>query len=405
MGQRPADLDPSLSSAAYFGAQLRQLRTQRGLSLSKLGQLVHTGGDLLGKIEKAQRRATPELIEALDAELGADGSLILAAPATRLSKGTSPPLDFLKLMPGGRVAMDPAIAGLREMLRGLRQVDHALGSGPALAIVRAQLHVADAILLAASNEAERRSALAVVAELHQLAGWMHFDRGELAPAESALTRARSMAEEAGQADLAAYVLGPSHGFMTANHGHLPVGRELCAQALAQAQRSGNRRLTAFVVTIAARIEAKLGEEKACRMMLDLAAAELELARSGASSSPDPDWLSVFDEAALAGHAGSCLLDLGSHGAAITALTQQDETASDLFVRNRVIWQLDRSDAHLAQGEVAPACDDLYAAWQAAAGTTSARLTHRLAISLNNLTPWQSTAEVKELRARVLAGAG
>ncbi|GAB3259881.1 helix-turn-helix domain-containing protein [Kineosporia babensis] len=404
MGQRPADLDPSVSSAAYFGAQLRQLRTQQRLSLAQLGRMVHTGGDMLGKIEKAQRRATPELVEALDAALGANGSLSRAAPATGLSGDSLFPGDFPFAMPRGRAAVAPAIEGLRDMLRGLRQVDHALGSGPALAIVRAQLQVADAILDSAAIPSERRSALAVVAEIHQLAGWMHFDRGELAPAETSFTRARALAQEADQDALTAYVLGPSHAFMTASHGHLPLAREQGAQALAHARRSGNHRLTAFVITIAARIEAKLGEEQSCRTMLDLAATELQLALSGASSSPDPDWLSVFDEAALAGHAGSCLLDLRSPAAAITSLTRQDETANDLFVRNRVIWQLDRSDAHLAQTELDAACDDLFNAWRAATGTSSIRLKHRLANSLNNLTPWRDTRQVKHLQARIAAHA-
>ncbi|GLY19992.1 hypothetical protein Kisp01_70060 [Kineosporia sp. NBRC 101677] len=312
-------------------------------------------------------------------------------------------MEFPSVLGKGAAVVDPAIDGLREMLRGLRQVDHALGSGPALAIVKAQLLAAETILNTARSSMARRSALAVVAEIHQLAGWMHFDRGEVAEAETAFSRARTLSEESGDPALAAYILGPSHGFMTASVGHLSVAREQCRIGVAAARRSGNHRLTGFVLAIAARVEAKAGERRACLSMLDAAATELDLASAGASSSPDPDWLSVFDDAALAGHRGSCLLDLQSPHAAIISLTTQDETADGLFVRNRVIWQLDRCDAYLKLGDLEPACEDLWGAWEASTGTTSIRLTHRLATSLNKLVPWQNTREVKNLRARVLDG--
>lgn len=87
-------------------------------------------------------------------------------------------------------------------------------------------------------------------------------------------------------------------------------------------------------------------------MLDEAGEEL-LRHEG--TSPDPPWLMVFDEAALRGHRGSCFLDLGSPEQAIDPLTEQDAAAPGLFVRNRVIWLLDRADAYLGLNEVEEAC--------------------------------------------------
>lgn len=63
MGQKPRALDPSASAQAFLGARLRYWRERRGLSQDELGRLVHVSGDLLGKVERAQRRATAALID------------------------------------------------------------------------------------------------------------------------------------------------------------------------------------------------------------------------------------------------------------------------------------------------------------------------------------------------------
>ncbi|WP_280339732.1 helix-turn-helix domain-containing protein [Nocardia neocaledoniensis] len=79
MGQTSKRLDPSTSSAARFGAELRRFRTELGLSLAELGRSVHASGDLLGKIEKAERRPTVDLVDRLDESLGARGDLVQLA--------------------------------------------------------------------------------------------------------------------------------------------------------------------------------------------------------------------------------------------------------------------------------------------------------------------------------------
>ncbi|MGI5180173.1 helix-turn-helix domain-containing protein [Dactylosporangium sp. CA-152071] len=55
---------------------MRAWRLLRGYSLARLGSAVHVSGDLLGKIEKAQRRPTPDLIERCDHALSAAGTLV-----------------------------------------------------------------------------------------------------------------------------------------------------------------------------------------------------------------------------------------------------------------------------------------------------------------------------------------
>src|SRR5437773_844378 len=79
MGQVPRALDPDASPWAGFGAALRALRMRRGLSQVQLGREVHVSGDLIGKIEKAERRPQPDVVARLEVALGACGRLSAAA--------------------------------------------------------------------------------------------------------------------------------------------------------------------------------------------------------------------------------------------------------------------------------------------------------------------------------------
>lgn len=75
LAQPPSQLQPFESPLHYLGAEMRAWRTLRGYSLARLGSIVHVSGDLLGKIEKAQRRPTVDLIERCDQALNASGTL------------------------------------------------------------------------------------------------------------------------------------------------------------------------------------------------------------------------------------------------------------------------------------------------------------------------------------------
>jgi hypothetical protein len=158
-------------------------------------------------------------------------------------------------------------------------------------------------------------------------------------------------------------------------------------------------LTAFVLAVSARIEARLRESRRCLEMLD--EAERELAgHDGAEA--DPAWLSVFDESALAGHRGSCLLDLNLPRHAVDRLREEEAAAPDMFVRNRAIWLLDRADAHLALNDAEEACAEIQQAWNVAAGTMSRRIHQRLVATASALVRRDPSPRVNHLRENLRA---
>ncbi|MBI1758787.1 MAG: helix-turn-helix transcriptional regulator [Actinobacteria bacterium] len=395
-------MDPDSSPLALFGARLRGWRLRRGWSQAQLGRLVHVSGDLIAKVEKAERRPLPDLVERLEEALRAEGELRHLAGALHADdrdRVSGVPLEMvISGEPAGEAVGEAgrqAVAGVREVLGGLRRLDHSLGSGAVLGSVLAQVRVVES-LLPGVRGALRVDVLRLLAELHQLVGWMRFDQGELRAADVSLESARGFAEASGDPALVAFILGASHGFTAIYTGRAALGLRRCGIAVEWARRSGNRRLTAFTLTIGARAWAKLGEPVECQRMLE--EADAVLSRHDPDG-PDPAWLAVFDGAALQGHRGSCLLDLGRPGDAIDPLSEQDARAPGVFVRNRAIWLLDRAAAHVELEQVEAACTDVRAAWDAAAGTSSLRIMRRLRAGVANLGRWGQEPQVVELTHR------
>lgn len=342
-------LDPRASPAALFGAELRAARQRRALSLAAVGRLVHVSGDLIGKIEKADRRPQPDLVLRLDRALEADGTI------ERLGRGLVDDDLAGDLEPsdhGPVLAPDDASARLRQVVDSVRHGDHAMDDRTDPTMLLNHARAAEQVLPRVGRDM-RALLHAGIAEANQIAGWMSFDHGHPRRAERLLGTARGWVERAADPGLAAFVLGPNLSFVATYGGNPALGVERAYGAIGWARRSGNHRLTGFTMAIAARAHARLRETDLCLDMLDQAGAELDR--------HDPDahhWLSVFDRAALDGHRGSCLLDLGQPARALTPLDEQERASPHHFVRNRAIWRLDRVDALLSLGETDTACTDL-----------------------------------------------
>jgi transcriptional regulator with XRE-family HTH domain len=75
MAQASRPLTPHASGWHFLGAELRCWRKRRGLSLVQLGHVVHVSPDLLAKVEKADRTASPDLMHRCDDALDTGGAL------------------------------------------------------------------------------------------------------------------------------------------------------------------------------------------------------------------------------------------------------------------------------------------------------------------------------------------
>jgi transcriptional regulator with XRE-family HTH domain len=69
------EIDGTASPLAFFGAELRRLRMETGLSQEQLGQRIGYSGTMVGKIETGERAPSEDLAEGCDEALGTKGLL------------------------------------------------------------------------------------------------------------------------------------------------------------------------------------------------------------------------------------------------------------------------------------------------------------------------------------------
>jgi transcriptional regulator with XRE-family HTH domain len=75
MGQQPSPLSPHESPRHFLGAELRGWRVLRQLSTTELAGRVFVSRELVQKVERAERRASQDLIRAVDEVLDTGGAL------------------------------------------------------------------------------------------------------------------------------------------------------------------------------------------------------------------------------------------------------------------------------------------------------------------------------------------
>ncbi len=370
---------------------LRALRESRGFSQEDLAERVGVDVGTYGRWERgAVASIRTRNLAALADALGLSLRQIREAAGHDAAK----PVDLERPGTGrANAALDP-IGSLRSIVDGYRGLDHSMGPDGMLDVVQSKLVVARRLEGLTQGVSDRRRLLGLVAEVHQLVGWMQFDMLELDAARRSFDAARTVAAEADSPELLAYVLGPSAAFAEADLGRPVDGLDLAYAAIGHAHRTGNQRLIAFVHAIAARVHAKLGDERLALESIEKSAQAMVL-HDGWEA--DPVWLHVFDETALAGHSGSVELDLGRAEPAVALLGRQEDTSKDVFVRNRAIWSLDRARAYRDLGELEQAGIEVMRALDLVTSTTSRRTESKLIRLATSISDGRGGSVANDLR--------
>lgn len=76
MGQKPRELTPHAGPYHYLGAEMRTWRTQRRLSLAKLGRKITFNPSYMARVERGEQAPSADLVTAYDHALSAGGSLV-----------------------------------------------------------------------------------------------------------------------------------------------------------------------------------------------------------------------------------------------------------------------------------------------------------------------------------------
>ncbi|MFF3321956.1 Scr1 family TA system antitoxin-like transcriptional regulator [Streptomyces sp. NPDC002889] len=132
------DLDPYTSPRSFYGAELRRLREEAGLSQEQLGERVFCSGAYIGLFEAATRRPQAEMSKLLDGVLGSGEHFQRLCRLAQGSKHASYFADAVELEQQARTISEYA----PMLVPGLLQTE-----AYARAITRATLPLADADVL------------------------------------------------------------------------------------------------------------------------------------------------------------------------------------------------------------------------------------------------------------------
>jgi len=340
----------------------------------------------------------PQMVSALGSWAQSDRDQIFlswlakaAAVASQSHDGPMPHADDQYATPGPVLDQADAatVSDLRSVLTAARRLDDRVGPEAVLDVVTGQARFVATMLQSRTSP----ELVSVFIELQQLYGWLLFDAGNSTQARAVLSAARDTAYEADDAALMAYLMGPNLGFVEIYDGQPQRGLEHASAGIGWARRTHNHRLVGFALTIAARAHARLGDETSTRELLKQAVAALNRHNPSAD---DPVWLEVFDHAALLGHSGSCMLDIGAPHDAVALFAEYASRSDDRFVRSRTLFLLDSACAHRDLGEAERACADVTEALRLAQATTSQRVKKRLAAVIASLEQRFDTQRVRDL---------
>lgn len=115
-GRPPKPLDPDASRAARLGAELRTRREAQNLTLQALSDRIHYSPQHISQVEHGRAMVTEAFVQACDAGVGTDGTLMRCCPTSYWNTPRSVPREVPHVAAPTRTAtrktrwIQPAVA-------------------------------------------------------------------------------------------------------------------------------------------------------------------------------------------------------------------------------------------------------------------------------------------------------
>ncbi|MPZ66701.1 MAG: helix-turn-helix domain-containing protein [Pseudonocardiaceae bacterium] len=274
------------------------------------------------------------------------------------------------LAPGDRssgVALG-VIGRFESRLADLRRLDDAMGGTQLRHLAVAEFRALTR-LAADATESTCHRLFAATAEAARICGWLHFDVGEHAEAQSHYIAALRASSTANDPLTGANVLA-CMSLQATSTGHHREAVTLIDSARDQLGRNATPRLSALLASRQARAHARAGDATACGRALNAAESHLEAATSATT---EPDWIYFFDEAELAAQTGACWVELNQPDRARPFIDNALHTIDASYVRDRALYRARSAEAYLQDRELHLACEELSTAVDLARQTGSVRV--------------------------------
>lgn len=409
-----------------FGANLRRMRAESGISLAQLAEKVTYSKSYLSKIENDLKPPTADIAKRCDSVFGTGGVLSAMVrtsdgpaaeddqdrelwvmvsdgegeqgfhrlPRRQVLAGVGMALGFA-LTGGTRAIVDePTLAALRETFDQYRRLGTI--SSPTMVLGPVVAHVNTLRMLASAEQPEpvRRQLLLLASRAAEYAGWMSQEAGDEAAALWWTRRAVDYAAEGGDRHLASYALVREAELAMYRQDPLTT-IELATRA--QADPAAGPRILGLAARCEAQGHALVGDPDGYQQALDRATLLLSEAQP-APAAPVIGSSSVTDEVALT--RGWSLYDLGRPAEAAELLDRQIEGIAPGARRARARFGARRVLAHARNDEIDHACELTRAVLADAAPVDSATVRVDLRELSRVLGKWHNHPAARELRAEL-----
>ena len=415
-----------------FGDELRRRRTEAGISLSKLADLVHYSVGYLSKLESGAKPASAEVARVCDAALGADGTLItlVVRPSEQGREVPATPLGGREVwvmgMDGGGGWFTPmgrrealALGGVTLMGLGgggpalkvaaheeaaadafvaafaqLRTLGRMFGPATVLPVVIAQAHALRPIIQAAGHE-RRESWLYLAARHAEYAGWLSQEIGNPQAAISWTNEAVSLASRTSDTDMAAHAL-VRRALIALYRNDAKSTIRLAQEA--QQDAAASTRIRGLAALREAQGHALAGDSQACDRALDRGSVLLE---TSTPSHPDLTLGPSHGADLVAVTRGWCLHDLGRSEDAASVLAAQMENLPKDAKRSRARYGARLALAYAYAGAPERASELVLDILDAAISVDSATVRTDLANLARALTRWRGRSTVRDVYPRLI----
>ncbi|MFF4382469.1 tetratricopeptide repeat protein [Kitasatospora sp. NPDC001547] len=283
---------------------------------------------------------------------------------------------------------------VEQAVREIRLADDAHGADALYELAGQSLRNAYVLLNECDHSAETERRLqAGAGELAISVGWLAHDSNRLADARSFYSEALATARMAGDSALEAHVFCNS-AFLARDAGRPREALRAAQAGQAAARELDSDRLLALLAMREAGAWALLQDRASCERALGRAYTLFDRG----PGEQDPEWMSFFSEAEIAGLESQCWSALGDWDRASEQAGLAITLQKPHFVRNRVLYTAELAHDRLGRGDLAGAAHHGSAAVALFGDVRSARIRSMLADTAGRLRPHVAVPEVRRFLA-------
>ncbi|GII96368.1 helix-turn-helix domain-containing protein [Sinosporangium siamense] len=296
-----------------------------------------------------------------------------------------PPAVPTSPSPGSGARTSVGLADVQRVLdahQAFTQMDHRFGAGLVRpAVTEFMSTTLTPLLRGAYTEEVGSRLLSAAAQMTELAGWMAFDLGRQGQAQQHYGQALRLAKAAEDDLIGARILASlAHQAADLHQSRWAVRLASAAVEAGQRAQASPRVLAMLLIKHARALSVRLADTDTqdphtARQITRILHSADDAFGKGLDDR-DPKWIAYFDEAELAGNAGSCWRKIGDFSRATSQAERAMRSFGNPYSRSVQLTRLSAADSYLGMGDLDQAVDTARQAISGLKELTSTRAGNR-----------------------------